>query len=137
MVCEPGSGASKEAKRRYLRGMGAAAILYVGAVFAGALAIRQMDLPQWAIVVLALLPTAPALLMLRAYLTYVSSLDEFQRRMQIQAVIVATALVLFGSFAYGFLEEWADFPHLPLLWVFPIFSMTFGIAHLVIRRRYQ
>lgn len=137
MVCEPGSGASKEAKRQYLRGMSVAAILYVGAVFAGALAIRHLDLPQWAIVVLALAPTAPALLMLRAYLTYVAALDEFQRRMQVQAVIVATALVVFGSFAYGFLEEWADFPHLPLLWVFPIFSMTFGIAHLVIRRRYQ
>ncbi|MGE0743162.1 MAG: hypothetical protein AB7O98_17640 [Hyphomonadaceae bacterium] len=137
MVCEPTSEATKSASRRYRREMAIAAIIYVSFVFAAALAIRNFDLPHWAVIVLSLLPTAPALLMLRAYLTYVSALDEFQRSLHVRALIVATALVVFGSFAYGFLEEWAAFPHLPLLWVFPVFSVTFGLAHIVIRRRYK
>jgi uncharacterized membrane protein YesL len=136
MVCEPVNEAAKAAKRRYRRSMSVAAALYVGTVFVAALAIRNYELPQWVIVILALVPTAPALLMLRAYLIYVAALDEFQRRMQTQAVIVASALVVFGSFAYGFLEEWADFPRIPLLWVFPAFCVVFGLAHIVVRRRY-
>ena len=137
MVCEPMSETAKKARRLYHRRMAVAGALYVGLVFAGALAVRGASPPQWAAVILALLPTAPALLMLRAFLAYVSALEEFQRRMQTKAVIVAAGLVVFGSFSYGFLEEWADFPRVPLFWVFPVFCVVFGLAHFVIRRRYQ
>jgi hypothetical protein len=80
---------------------------------------------------------APALLMLRAYLVHLRAMDEFQRRLQSEAIIVATGIILFVSFAYGFLEEWAGFPHVPLIWVFPAFAFVFGLTHLVIRRRYK
>jgi hypothetical protein len=83
------------------------------------------------------MPLAPALLMLRAYMIYVNALDEFQRRMQTEAAIIATGIVAFGSFAYGFLEDWADFPRVSVLWVFPVLSFVFGVAHIVIRRRYK
>ncbi|MBN8608118.1 MAG: hypothetical protein J0L81_14465 [Caulobacterales bacterium] len=137
MVCEPSTENAKQARRRYTRGMAVAAALYVGAVFGAVSAIRYLDPPQWALVVLALLPLAPALLMLRAYMTFHAALDEFQRRMQTEALIIATAFTVFGSFAYGFLEEWANFPHLPLIWVFPVFSFTFGVAHVFVRMRYK
>ncbi len=137
MVCEPMSESGKQARRRYMRDMAISAALYVSFVFAAAFAIRDLALPQWALVGLSLLPVAPALLMLRAYLTYTRAMDEFQRRLQSEALIVATGIVLFGSFAYGFLEEWAAFPHVPLLWVFPVFSFVFGVAHAIIRRRYK
>jgi hypothetical protein len=134
MTCE---FSSKEASRRYRRNMAIAAALYVFLVFAAALAIRNLELPQWLVIVLALAPTAPALLMLRAYLVFTRAMDEFQRRLQSEALIIATAIILFSSFAYGFLEEWADFPHLPLIWVFPAFAFVFGIVHILVRRRYK
>jgi hypothetical protein len=137
MVCEPMSESGKQARRRYTRDMAISGVIYVAFVFAAAFAIRNLVLPQWALIVLSLLPVAPALLMLRAYLVYTRAMDEFQRRLQSEALIVATGIVLFGSFAYGFLEEWASFPHVPLIWVFPVFSFVFGIAHIVIRRRYK
>jgi len=136
MTCEP-TPRVKHAGQRYTRAMTVAFGLYMTLVIAGAIAIRVLEPPQWALIVLALAPLAPALMMLRAYLIYTSALDEFQRRLQSQALIVAAAFVVFGSFAYGFLEEWANFPHLPLIWVFPVFAFTFGIAHFVIWRRYQ
>lgn len=137
MVCEPASETVKQARRRYMRDMAVSAVLYVAFVFAAAFAIRNLAMPQWALIVLSLLPTAPALLMLRAYLTYTRAMDEFQRRLQSEALIVATGIVLFSSFAYGFLEEWASFPHVPLIWIFPAFSFVFGLTHFVIRRRYK
>lgn len=137
MGCEPATESARRVRRRYMREMTVATVTYVAFVFGAAYAIRNFELPQWTVIVLSLLPTAPAVLMMSAYLVYVRALDEFQRRIQTEALIVAIAITAFGSFAYGFLEEWADFPHVPLLWVFPVFCALFGVAHAVIRRRYK
>ena len=137
MTCEPASETARRARRRYAREITVAGGLYAALVIGAALAMRGNALPQWSLIVLSLAPMAPAIMMLRAYLTHLAALDEFQRRLQTDALLVATGLVVFGTFAYGFLEEWASFPRLPVLWVFPIFSFVFGLAHLFIRWRYK
>ena len=134
MTCE---FSNREAAKRYRRDVAVAGAIYVAFVFGAALAIRYLSPPQGAVIVLSLLPVAPALMMLRAYLVFTRAMDEFQRRMQSEALIVAAAVTVFGSFAYGFLEEWAGFPHVPLIWVFPAFAFVFGAAHAVIRHRYK
>jgi hypothetical protein len=134
MTCE---FSDKEASRRYRRDVAVAGGFYMAVVIGAALAIRNLDLPQWLVIVLSLLPMAPALMMLRAYLVFTRAMDEFQRRLQSEALIVASAITVFGSFAYGFLEEWADFPHVPLIWVFPVFAFVFGVAHIFISKRYK
>lgn len=134
MTCEL---SSKEAARRYRRAVAVTGAFYIAFVFGAALAMRNLDLPQWLVIVLALLPVAPALLMLRAYIEFTRSMDEFQRRVQSEALLVASAVIVFGSFAYGFLEEWAGFPHVPLLWIFPVFCAAWGVATIFIRRRYK
>jgi hypothetical protein len=137
MTCEPASESVKAARRRYRRDIAVACTIYAALVIGAALAIRYGALPQWALIVLSLAPMAPAIKMLRAYLTHLAALDEFQRRLQTDALLIATGFVVFGTFAYGFLEEWAGFPHLSLIWVFPIFSFAFGLAHVAIRWRYK
>lgn len=117
--------------------MALSGVVYIALVFGAAFVIRNLDAPQWSRIVLALVPTAPALMMLRAYLTYLNALDEFQRRLQTDAMLLAAGVTVFSTFAYGFLEEWAELPHVPLLWVFPLFLMVFGIAHIIIRHRYK
>ena len=134
MTCE---FSSKPAARRYRRDIAVAFVIYVALVIGAALAIRNLAPPQWLVIVLALAPVAPMLMMLRAYLVFVRAVDEFQRRLQSEAVAIAAAVTLFASFAYGFLEEWADFPHVPLIWVFPVFSFVFGMAHVLIWMRYK
>ncbi|MGD9981777.1 MAG: hypothetical protein AB7H66_03795 [Hyphomonadaceae bacterium] len=135
MTCEEFS--TKEASRRYRRAVAVTGAFYVAFVFGAALVIRNLDLPQWLVVVLSLLPVAPALMMLRAYIEFTRSMDEFQRRIQSEALLVASAVIVFGSFAYGFLEEWADFPHVPLIWIFPAFCGVWGVAHIIVSRRYK
>lgn len=134
MTCE---FSGKESARRYRRDMAIAAVLYAATVFGAAYALRYLDLPQWAAIPLSLVPIAPALLMLRAYLVFHNSMDEFQRRVQSEALIIASAVTVFSSFAYGFLEEWADFPHIPLIWVLPAFCAVFGVAAFLVKGRYK
>ena len=71
------------------------------------------------------------------YVTFVTALDEFQRRIQTEAAIIAAGVIAFASFAYGFLEDWANFPRISLIWVFPALSFTFGIVHRIVRQRYK
>ena len=137
MVCEPTTESAKRARATYARRIAIAGALYVAFVVGGALLIRYVHVPQWGLVVLAILPTAPALMMLRAYMIRVAGLDEFQRRLQTDALIVAAGVTVFGTFAYGFLEDWANAPQVSLIWVFPLFSFIFGVAHVIIRRRYK
>jgi hypothetical protein len=99
--------------------------------------IDQNELPRWAIILIALAPLLPALLMLRAYVVFLNGIDEFQRRIQTDAILISAAVVGFGSFAYGFLEEWAGFPHLPLIWVFPALIGLWGLAACIVRLRYK
>ncbi len=131
------SETAKRARKRYTREMSVAFVLYTSVVIAGGYAISRLELPQWAVICIALAPLVPALLILRAYMTFVNAIDEFQRRIQMEAIMVSAAIVGFGSFAYGFLEEWADFPHLPLIWVFPALVGFWGLAACVIRWRYK
>ncbi|PZO48991.1 MAG: hypothetical protein DCF16_15480 [Alphaproteobacteria bacterium] len=128
---------AKRVARRYAREIAIASVLYTAIVFAGAYAIRNLDLPQWLVILAALAPLIPALMMLRAYATFLNGIDEFQRRIQTDSMLISAAIVGFGSFAYGFLEEWADFPHVPLIWVFPALIGIWGLAACVVRLRYK
>jgi len=135
-MIEPVSDKLKPVAQRYARDMIIAALLYSVVVFAGAYATR-LELPHWLIIVAAITPLGPALLMLRAYVTFVNAVDEFQRRIQSEAVMIAAGVTGFGTFTYGFLEEWAGFPHLPLIWVLPILIGSWGVALCIIRLRYK
>jgi hypothetical protein len=137
MVCEQAPETMRRARQRYVRDIAVSMALYAALVFGAAFVLRNADVPQSMRIVLALLPIAPALMMLRAYLNHLNAMDEFQRRLQTDALLIATGVIVFGTFAYGFLEEWAGLPRVSLLWVFPIFSFVFGAAHAVIRHRYK
>lgn len=135
-MSEPVPDKLKPVEQRYAREMIIAGLLYSVVVFAGAYATR-LDVPHWVIIVAAILPILPALMMLRAYITFVNGIDEFQRRIQSEAVMIAAGVTAFGTFSYGFLEEWAGFPHLPLIWVLPILIGSWGVALCFVRLRYK
>jgi len=136
-MAEQMTSTAKRVARRYARETAIASVLYTAIVFAGAYAIRYLDLPQWLVILAALAPLIPALMMLRAYATFLNGIDEFQRRIQTDSMLISAAIVGFGSFAYGFLEEWADFPHVPLIWVFPALIGIWGLAACIVRLRYK
>lgn len=134
---EPLTPTQKRVAKQYARDMIVAGVLYSACVIAGAMALKSMQLPHWAVICIALAPLAPALLMLRAYAVFLNGIDEFQRRIQTDSIMISAAVVGFGSFAYGFLEEWAGFPHLPLIWVLPALIGIWGLVACIVRLRYK
>jgi hypothetical protein len=129
----------KEAGRRYTVRMLGTGLLYMAVVFVAVWVIRHsgLQLPQWTVVLISLTPVIPALVMMRVYLTFVRQMDEFNRRIQSEAWLISAGLVGFGTFTYSFLEEWAHFPRLDLVWVFPALIAMWGLATFFVKRRYQ
>jgi hypothetical protein len=130
-------GAMTPAARRYAREFLIAMMLYAAAVIALALIVNRLPPPAWATIPLALVPMAPLLLALRAYLVFFRAMDELQRRIQSEAMLIALALVGFGTLAYGFLEGFADFPRLHVIFVFPAMIAVWGVAVAFVSRRYK
>jgi hypothetical protein len=130
---------AKQASRLYMRNMAICAIVYVAIVFGAVTLIRHMPfhLPQWLVIVIALTPLIPALMMLRTYLTFLESLDELGRRIQTEAWLIAAGIVGLASFTYSFLEEWAQLPRIDLIWVFPALMFAWALAQYFVRRRYK
>jgi hypothetical protein len=130
---------AKQASRAYMRSMAIAAIVYVAVVFGAVMLIRHapFSLPQWAVIIVALTPLIPALMMVRTYLTFLRSMDELHRRIQTEAWLISAGVIGIGSFTYSFLEEWAHLPRIDLIWIFPALIFAWGLATYFVRRRYK
>jgi len=85
---------------------------------------------------------APALaiaLVMRAALRYLREVDELQRRIETESIGIASLLVALLYFAGGLLDKAKvlDFDAASvMIWVFPLLCLTYGIAKMVLTRRY-
>jgi hypothetical protein len=62
--------------------------------------------------------------------------DEFQRAVWAEAFSWGTATTMVATTVWGFLEM-AGAPHVPLYWVFPLFTASTLVAIFAVRQRYQ
>ncbi len=93
----------------------------------------------WLRLLVALLPGVLVLLVIRAMARYVRAADEMQRRIELESVAIAAALVAGGYMTAGFLQL-ATLIAVPsavaMVWVFPSLCMSYGITKMLIARRY-
>ena len=130
---------SQAAGRRYIRALWPALICYSLALFASIFLIKRGidSLPLRAVV--AVLPVLALAFMVRAALRYLREIDELQRRIETEAIGIASLLVSLLYFAGGLLQK-ARVIDLDagaaMIWVFPLLCATYGIAKMVLTRRY-
>lgn len=125
-------------RRRYLREVTPVAIGYTAAVIGSVFLLRHIDAPALRAAV-ALLPVPFVALLLRAIVRYIRDADELQRRIEVEAVSFAAAFVSLVYFGAGLLQvaKVIDVPSgVAMIWVFPMLSITYGIAKLFVSRRY-
>jgi hypothetical protein len=131
---EKSTAAAKRFARESYVGMG----LYL-LVGAGAFALWRSGLTQLAVTAFAFATIAYVGLSLRAATRLFSGLDEVQRRMQHEALLIAAGAVGFGSFAYASLEVLGIVPTLPhaLILVAPALILVWRVAYVFVARRYK
>ena len=133
------STARPDVQRRYTRAMVVAMAAYAALLIVSLLLLRQIEGPGLRALV-ALLPVPPIAFALRAIVRYIRDSDEMQQRIELEAVCIATALVSLLYLAGGFLQV-AKVIDLPagavLIWLFPLVCLTYGLAKVVVARRYR
>jgi hypothetical protein len=130
---------SPAVRRRYLREFLPAMAGYVAAVFLSVWLLKRVDAPALRALI-ALLPVPAIALAMRAIVRRIRDADELQRRIEVEAVSIAAAFVSLGYLAAGFLQraKVIDVPSsAAMIWVFPLVCLSFGVAKLVLGRRYR
>ena len=135
-TCDTGTPALRS---RYLREFLPAMIGYVITLFTSIWLLRLVDEPGLRALV-ALLPVPAIALAMRAIIRYIRDADELQRRIELEAVSFATAGVSLAYLAAGFLQsaKVIDIPaSAAMIWVFPLVCFVYGVAKVVVSRRYS
>lgn len=126
-------------RRRYLREFVPAMVGYVVLLIVSMLLLKHVE-DHALRAVIALLPVVPIALTLRAIVRYIRDADELQRRIELEAVSLATALVSLAYMAGGFLQlaKVIDIPSgVAMIWVFPLLCATYGLLKAVVARRFR
>src|SRR5690348_4367747 len=124
----------KKANRRYQTEVVVAMVMYMALMAAVVPTLKaQPPLPER--VTLAILPVLPVVWVIWAVIKYLRRADELQRRVHIEALAIAAGVTAFLSLSYGFLEDMAGFPHIPLWWVFMVIDLVWAGAGCILWRR--
>lgn len=135
-ACDTGTPALRS---RYLREFLPAMAGYVFTLFLSVWLLKRVDEPGLRALI-ALLPVPAIGLALRAIIRYIRDVDELQQRIELEAVSFAAAFVSMVYIAGGFLQlaKVIDIPSgVAMIWVFPTICLSYGLAKLVVARRFQ
>ena len=127
----------RAAQRRYLREFFPAMAAYVLLLFVSLALLEHVHaLPLR--VVIVLLPVLPIVFVVRAMVRLVLASDELERRLQLEAISIASMSVGLLSFAAAFLRGAGLLPiDNGLMWVLPALFAAYGIANWWVRRRFH
>ena len=84
----------------------------------------------------ALLPTLPIAYGVWSYTRILGQFDELQQRIHLNALAFAAGIISVFTVGWSFLEM-AGFPRLPLIWVFPLLTTSWGFGLAFASRRYE
>ncbi|MDQ7727093.1 hypothetical protein [Halomonas sp. SpR8] len=89
----------------------------------------------WPIVV-SIMPMVPALVVCWVIIRGVRSMDELQRKIQFEAMVLAFAATALLTFSYGFLEN-VGFPKMTMFVVWPLMASFWVIGTIIGSIRYR
>ncbi|WP_447590357.1 hypothetical protein [Aquipseudomonas campi] len=125
------------ALRRYVISCSVLMLVYAILVATISWLVDLQSLPYAVRVLAAAAPAVPLLATLYVFDRYLlSEPDEFLRFLQSRSALLAGGAVVGLLSAWGFLEQYAGWPRLPLIMAFPAFWAAFALASLLVRRRY-
>ena len=120
---------------RYFSLMLAGLVAYCAALMlADALFARGVDAPAMRIGV-SLLPMLPAVFICGVVVQTIRRMDELQRKLQFEALVLAFAGTALITFGYGFLEG-AGLPRLSMFVVWPVMATLWVIGLAIGKVRY-
>ena len=130
---------AQPASKRYFRALWPILIGYSATLYLSITLIKRgiESVPLRALV--AVLPVVPLALMMGAALRYLREIDELQRRIETESIGVASLLTSLLYFGAGLLQQAKVIDiraGVAMIWVFPLLCLIYGIAKMILTRRY-
>jgi len=117
------------AEKRYLARFFPTMIAYVAILAFENILFRGVELPRWALYILAIAPAVPIIGIIGIMGLYLSDeTDEYLRMQHAKASLLATGVTLSIATAYGFMEDFKLVPHLQAYWAFVVFCAALGLS---------
>jgi hypothetical protein len=134
MICAPQS----KAGRRYISRLLPTMLLYVVFLFFAEWMFHHVHPTGVVVYLLAVLPALPLVGSLAVVGLYIAEeSDEFERSIIVQAMLWGLGGALSVSTIWGFLEDFANAPHISTFYVYLFFWIFMGISQPFIRMRYR
>jgi hypothetical protein len=129
-VAEPGQ--RHPARRRYRRRTLVGAVAFIAATAVATGLIPDDAPPSAGPVALAIVASAGVLTWIWATARFLIEIDdEYQRMLQVRAILVATGVTLAATNLWGMIELFTTAPRLPVFFVFPIWCLGMVVGSLV------
>ena len=77
---------------------------------------------------LAIVPIVALLSMFWLHWRHIQEIDEYLRLVQIKALLFGAAIAMSVATGWGYLENYADVPAMPMFWLNPIFWIAYAVA---------
>ena len=126
---------NQEVQKRYFKEFGISMGFYIVLLIGSVTVLTNFELPKAAQIAITLIPVIPTIFVLLAVMRALRDSDELQQKIQLQAVTFSAIVTGLITFTYGFLEN-VGFPHLPLLFIFPLMLALWGIGAGIFARKY-
>ena len=127
----------RAAQRRYVREFLPAMAAYALLLFVSLELLKYVHAVPLRVVIV-LLPVLPIVFVVRAMVRLVLASDELERRLQLEAISIASMSVGLLSFAAAFLQGAGLLPIVNgLMWVLPALFAAYGVANWWVRRRFR
>jgi cadmium resistance protein CadD (predicted permease) len=121
--------------KTYLKQFGGAMLLYIVVLFVSVRLLALLGGSPWRTLA-ALLPVLPIALGLLAFMRFFRSMDELQKRIQLDALAFSFGATGMLTFSYGLLQN-AGLPQVPLLVVFPLMIALWGLGSVLAAQRFS
>jgi VIT1/CCC1 family predicted Fe2+/Mn2+ transporter len=125
-----------QATRQYSRRFTLAMVGYVITILVTQSLLNNMEANSVPSYLVSIIPVLPVGFGMFAFLTYLRSMDELQRQIQLDAVGFSVASTSLLSFTLGMLET-AGLPSIGLVWVMPMLIAFWGIGLYFAGKRYE
>lgn len=126
-----------ETNKRYRNQMLVWAIAYCAVTYGSVYSLKHLGIESFALrTVIALLPMLPIAWVGVIIMRFIRSLDEFQQKIQLEAVVFSAVLTGLLTGAYGFLEG-VGYPKLDTIWILPMLIVLWVVGQVLARSRYQ
>jgi hypothetical protein len=123
-----------ELEKKYAAKVLLVSLLYLAVTYVSVWSLKNFELAGFRTII-SVTPMIPMAAVVMVILSHVRRMDEFERRVQLEACVFSIIVTGMVTGTWGFMEN-VGYPVLGIEWVLPMLMISWGLGSLIAKRRY-